>query len=57
MQIASGNDKFVVEHAASSRKNFIDFISKVDVEVARESLEQRIEMESPTNQASLKRML
>lgn len=55
MRVASGNQMFWLEHAASTRQSYIEFINQSTTpEHAQANLEQLVEKESPESQENLK---
>lgn len=56
MQVASGNDRFWVQHAENSRRGYIERINTVSPEIAQANLEQIAADETPQNQENLKRL-
>lgn len=56
MRVASGNQSFYTEHAQQSRQDFIEYISTVNTNEARESLEEIVAGETPEHQQTLKRL-
>ena len=53
MRIASGNQFFFVTTAEEAKKNYIDYIKKVDLDTAREEIEQESQKDSSTELAKL----
>lgn len=56
MCVASGNNRFFLEHAEKSREDYIKYINTVDPIRAQANLEQLVANESPESQQNLKRM-
>ena len=56
MRVASGNNRFFVEHAANSRKTYIDFLSSINPATAQQNLEDMVASEPPQNQSDLKKL-
>lgn len=54
MQVASGNSSFWLQHAAETRKSYIEYINTVSTTTAQAKLEELITNESPETQKSLK---
>lgn len=54
MQVASGNDRFWVEYAENSRRNYLELINTITPAAAQANLEQLITAETPENQENLK---
>ncbi len=57
MRVASGNDRFFLEHAENTRQNFIEFLNTVDSSQAIENLEEIASQESEENQKTLKELI
>jgi hypothetical protein len=53
MRIASGNQFFFVTTAEEAKKNYIDYIKKVDLDTAREEIEQESQKDSSTELTKL----
>lgn len=56
MRVASGNDRFFLEHAEQSRQAYMHHISTVDPARAQANLERIVANEPPENQESLKNL-
>jgi len=54
MRVASGNERFFLEHAEQSRQAYLNHISTVDPARAQANLEKIVESEPTENQQSLK---